>query len=83
MLFSQKEMATRLLDRRMRRIRRQIVMTHYLQPLPPGEVGPDVRHRLLKAGSNGLIRFTKDVMDSVYAASKGTPGPSTSYATGA
>ncbi len=72
-LFGREELVTRLLDRRMGRIRRHIAMTHYLQALSPDEVGAYVRHRLAKAGSNGLIQFTEDALDGVYVASKGCP----------
>jgi type II secretory pathway predicted ATPase ExeA len=73
-LFGREALVTRLLDRRMGHVRRHIVITHYLQALSPEEVGPYVAHRLLKAGSNGLIRFTEDAIAGVYAASKGYPG---------
>ena len=39
-LFAQEELAARLVDRRMRHVRRRITMTHRLQPLSPDEIGP-------------------------------------------
>ena len=73
LLFGREELVARLLSRRMGRLRRHIAVTHYLQALSPEEVGPYVRHRLDKAGSNGSIQFTEDALEGVYAASKGYP----------
>ena len=72
-LFGQEEMATGLLDRSMRKLRRHITVTHYLQPLSRLEVGPYIRHRLSRAGSDGSISFTEDALKYIYAASKGCP----------
>jgi hypothetical protein len=66
-------MATGLLERSMRELRRHITVTHYLQPLSLQEVGPYIRHRLSKAGGNGSISFTEDACKYIYAASKGCP----------
>jgi type II secretory pathway predicted ATPase ExeA len=72
-LFGQKEIATGLLDQSMGELRRHITVTHYLEPLSLQEVGPYIRHRLSKAGSNGSISFSKDALKCVYTASKGCP----------
>jgi len=72
-LFGREELVTRLLDRRMRPIRRHIVMTHYLQPLTVEETAAYIRHRLLKAGSHGFLRFDEEVVKVLHAESKGSP----------
>ncbi len=72
-LFGQQEMATRLLDRPMARLRRHITVTHYLQPLSAEEVGGYVKYRLTKADSKGAISFTEEALDAVYDASSGCP----------
>jgi general secretion pathway protein A len=72
-LFGREELVMRLLERRMRPIRRHIVMTHFLQPLNAEEVAAYIRHRLLNAGSHGLIRFDEKVVEMLHAASGGSP----------
>lgn len=73
LLFGRNDLVTRLLDRRMEHVRRHIATTHCIQPLLAEEVGPYVMHRLEKAGSNNLVRFTRDALDRLYAGSGGYP----------
>ncbi len=70
-LFAQEELAARLVDRRMRHVRRRITMTHRLQPLSPDEIGPYITHRLAAAGSHNLIGFSQDALEGIYCASWG------------
>jgi type II secretory pathway predicted ATPase ExeA len=70
-LFAQEELAARLVDRRMRHLRRRITMTHCLQPLAPDEIRPYIMHRLATAGSQGLIRFDEDAIERIYRVSRG------------
>ncbi len=70
-LFAQEEIAARLVDRRMRRLRQRITMTHRLQPLSSDEIGPYIMHRLATAGSGGLIRFDADAVDIICRVSRG------------
>lgn len=72
-LFGQEDIAARLLDRGMEQLRRNITVTHYLQPLSGDEVRRYIRHRLSKSGANGSISFTDDALKRIYAASKGYP----------
>ena len=70
-LFAQKELAARLVDRRMRHLRRRVTMTHCLQPLSPDEIGPYITHRLVRAGSRNLIGFAQDALEAIYYVSRG------------
>ena len=70
-LFAQEELAARLVDRRMRHLRRRITMTHCLRPLSPDEIGPYITHRLAAAGSHNLIGFSQDALEDIYCASGG------------
>ncbi|MGD0661838.1 MAG: AAA family ATPase [Syntrophorhabdales bacterium] len=70
-LFAQEELTARLVDRRLRHLRRRITMTHCLQPLAPDEIRPYIMHRLATAGSQGLIRFDEDAIEKIYRVSKG------------
>jgi type II secretory pathway predicted ATPase ExeA len=70
-LFAQEEVAARLVDRRMRHLRRRITMTHCLQPLSPDEIGPYLTHRLATAGSHNPVGFTRDALEGIYCASGG------------
>ena len=70
-LFAQEELAARLVNRRMRHLRRRITMTHCLRPLSPDEVGPYIAHRLATAGSHNLIGFTQDALEGIYRVSGG------------
>jgi len=70
-LFAQEELASRLVDRRMRHIRRRITVTRCLQPLSPDEIGAYLTHHLAAAGSEGAIRFDKDALKRIYQVSEG------------
>ena len=70
-LFAQEELAARLVDRRLRHLRRRITMTHCLQPLAPDEIRPYIMHRLATAGSQGLIRFDEDAIERICRVSRG------------
>lgn len=72
-LFGQEEIATRLLNKGLEQLRRNITVTHYLQPLSGDEVGRYVKYRLSKSGSNGSISFTEDALGRIYAISRGYP----------
>ena len=70
-LFAQEELASRLVDRRMRRVRQRITVTHCLQPLSPDGIGAYLTHHLAAAGSLGVITFDKGALGRIYQVSKG------------
>jgi len=70
-LFAQEELASRLVDRRMRQIRQRIAVTHCLQPLSSDEIGAYLMHHLATAGSQGAITFDEGALERIYRVSKG------------
>ncbi len=72
-LFGQKELVSKLAEPRMRYLSQRISVVHQLRPLAENEVGVYINHRLLRAGSNGLIQFTPRAHKMIYGATKGYP----------
>lgn len=72
-LFGRPELVQRLLGPGLKSLRGHIAVTHCLQPLTSEETGAYISHRLLKAGSNGLVRFAADALSGIYEASGGYP----------
>jgi len=70
-LFAQEELASRLVDHRMRYVRQRITVTHCLRPLSLDEIGAYLMHHLAAAGSQGAIRFDKGALERIYQVSKG------------
>jgi general secretion pathway protein A len=72
-LFGQKELVSKLSQPRLRYLSQRITVVHQLLPLTENEVGVYINHRLLKAGSHGLIQFTPGALKMIYGATKGYP----------
>ncbi|OPY76547.1 MAG: hypothetical protein A4E65_03159 [Syntrophorhabdus sp. PtaU1.Bin153] len=72
-LFGQEEVVSKLAGQRMRYLSQRISVVHHLRPLSTGEVGMYITHRLLKAGSNGLIQFSSSVVSGIHRVSRGYP----------
>jgi len=73
-LFAQPEFVERLKEANMMNLSQRITVIYMLKPFALNEVNSYINHRLLKAGSKGLLQFEKDAVKLVYSASKGYPG---------
>ena len=73
-LFAQPEFIERLKEANMMNLSQRITVIYMLKPFTLNEANSYINHRLLKAGSKGLLQFEKDAVKLVYSASKGYPG---------
>lgn len=73
-LLAQPEFVERLKEANMMNLSQRITVIYMLKPFTLNEVNSYINHRLLKAGSKGLLQFEKDAVKLVYSASKGYPG---------
>lgn len=72
-LFGQQELIEKLKEPRMRYLSQRITVIYRLKPLSLKEVNLYVTHRLLKAGSKGLLQFKDGSIKLIYTASQGYP----------
>jgi general secretion pathway protein A len=73
-LFARPEFVERLKEANMMNLSQRITVIYMLKPFTLNEVNSYINHRLLKAGSKGLLQFEKDAVKLIYSASKGYPG---------
>lgn len=72
-LLAQTEIISKLTEPRFRYLAQRITVIYRLRPLTHGEVFLYINHRLLRAGSNGFVRFKDEAMDEIFRASGGCP----------
>lgn len=72
-LFGQSELNQKLQSQELKQLNQRISIRHHLIPLTRTEMEAYIYQRLLVAGSNGGITFSKSALDEIYHFSKGTP----------
>ena len=72
-LFGQPELDTRLAQRKHRQLRQRIVFSYQLRPLQRRVLDDYVQHRLLVAGYQGNVLFSRGALKQLHRASRGIP----------
>lgn len=72
-LFGQPELDTRLAQRKLRQLRQRIVFSYQLRPLQRRVLDDYVQHRLLVAGYQGNVLFSRGALKQLHRASRGIP----------
>lgn len=72
-LFGQPELDTRLGQRKLRQLKQRIVFSYQLRPLKPRVLNGYVQHRLLVAGCQSPVLFSKGALKQLHQASRGIP----------
>ena len=72
-LFGQLELDQKLQSPKLKQLNQRIVIRHYLQPLTRTEMESYIYQRLMVAGAQGGIAFSKSALDEIYNFSKGIP----------
>lgn len=72
-LLAQTEIIPKLTRPHLRYLAQRITIIYRLRPLTHEEVFLYINHRLLRAGSNGFVRFKDEAVDEIYQASGGCP----------
>ena len=72
-LFGQPELNTRLAQRKLRQLRQRIVFSYQLRPLQRRVLDDYVQHRLLVAGYQGNVLFSRGALKQLHRASRGIP----------
>jgi len=72
-LFGQLELNQKLQSPKLKQLNQRIVIRHYLQPLTRTEMESYIYQRLMVAGAQGGITFSKSALDEIFNFSKGIP----------
>jgi general secretion pathway protein A len=72
-LLGQLELNRQLQSPELRQLNQRIVIRHYLLPLTQEETESYIYQRLMVAGAQGSITFSKSALKGIYKFSKGTP----------
>jgi general secretion pathway protein A len=72
-LLGQLELDRQLQSPELRQLNQRIVIRHYLLPLTQEETESYIYQRLIVAGSQGSITFSKSALEEIFIFSKGTP----------
>jgi general secretion pathway protein A len=72
-LFGQLELNQKLQSNELKQLNQRIVIRHHLLPLTRTEMESYIYQRLMVAGSQGSITFSKSALNEIYKFSKGTP----------
>lgn len=72
-LFGQLELDQKLQSAELKQLNQRIAIRHHLQPLTQTEMESYIYQRLMVAGSQGIITFSKSALNDIYKYSKGTP----------
>jgi general secretion pathway protein A len=72
-LFGQLELDHKLRSKELKQLNQRIAIRHHIQSLTQTETESYVHQRLMVAGSQGNITFSKSALNEIYKFSKGTP----------
>ena len=72
-LIGQLELDQKLRSAELKQLNQRIAVRHYLQPLTQMETEYYIYQRLMVAGSQGSITFSKSALHEIYRFSKGSP----------
>ncbi|NWG04048.1 MAG: AAA family ATPase [Syntrophaceae bacterium] len=72
-LFGQLELDQKLRSPKLKQLNQRISIRHCLMPLTQREMESYISQRLMVAGSQGSITFSKSALQEIYKLSKGTP----------
>jgi len=72
-LFGQLELDQKLRSAELKQLNQRIPVRHHLLPLTRTEMESYIYQRLMVAGSQGSITFSKSALNEIYRFSKGTP----------
>jgi general secretion pathway protein A len=72
-LFGQLELEQKLRSKDLRQLNQRITIRHHLRPLTRAEMEAYIYQRLLVAGAQGSITFSKSALNEIYRLSNGTP----------
>lgn len=72
-LLAQTEIISKLTQPHLRYLAQRITVIYRLRPLTHEEAFLYINHRLLRAGSNGFVRFKDEAVDEIFRASGGCP----------
>jgi general secretion pathway protein A len=72
-LLGQLELDQKLRSDELKQLSQRIAIRHHLLPLTPTEMESYIYQRLMVAGSQGSITFSKSALNEIYKFSKGTP----------
>jgi len=72
-LLGQLELDQKLRSDELKQLNQRIAIRHHLQPLAPTETESYIYRRLMVAGSEGSITFSKSALHEIYKFSRGTP----------
>jgi len=72
-LLGQLELDQKLQSSELKQLSQRIAIRHHLQPLTRMETESYIYQRLMVAGSQGSITFSKSALNEIYKFSKGTP----------
>ena len=72
-LFGQLELDQKLRSAELKQLNQRIAIRHHLLPLTRTETESYIYQRLMVAGSQGSITFSKSALHEIYKFSKGTP----------
>ncbi len=72
-LFGQLELDQKLRSNELKQLNQRISIRHHLMPLTQTEMESYIHQRLMVAGSQGGITFSKSALNEIYKFSKGTP----------
>jgi general secretion pathway protein A len=72
-LIGQVELREKIMLPQLRQLEQRISVRYHLQPLSKSEVSKYIYHRLMVAGSEGRINFSRGALRNIYRSSKGIP----------
>ena len=72
-LFGQLELDQKLRSKDLRQLNQRITIRHHLRPLTRTEMESYIYQRLLVAGAQGSITFSRSALNEIYRLSNGTP----------
>ncbi len=72
-LFGQLELDQKLRSTELKQLNQRVAIRHHLLPLTRTEMESYISQRLMVAGSQGTITFSKSALNEIYKFSKGTP----------
>ena len=72
-LFGQLELDQKLRSAELKQLNQRIAIRHHLLPLTRAEMESYIDQRLMVAGAQGSITFSKSALNEIYKFSKGTP----------
>jgi len=73
-LIGQPELRDRILEPKWEPLRQRIVLSYHLGPLPPGDAGPYIAHRLgVASDGRCLADFSEEAVRQVHGAADGIP----------